>query len=452
MDYFVIAMQLMLSLSILIVLHELGHFIPAKLFKTRVEKFYLFFNPKFSLFKFKKGETEYGIGWLPLGGYVKISGMVDETETLTRKDKDGNEVEEEPSEPQPWEFRTKPAWQRLIIMIGGIVVNLIVGFVIYACVLWAWGEEYIAAEDAKYGVSIGMEEMKAPGLFQEGDKVLTIGGEPLETLHEASSRIIIDGERDVVVERNGHEVAFSLPADIEQTVLKNNYKGPLLMEAFPTVIDSVTPNGEAHKIGLLKGDSIVGVDLKEINNYYQFRSYVTKNCQSKRTIITYYRDGEKKNIVANLPKTGTLGFYTVSDENFLTYSVKEYGFFEAIPEGYNRAIGTLTKYVKSMRLLFTKEGAKKVGGFGSMAKLFPTTWDWKIFWLNTALISIILAFMNFLPIPALDGGYILFLLFEMITGIRPSDQFMEKANTVGFLFLILLLVYANGNDAFGWFD
>lgn len=448
MDYFVIAMQLVLSLSILIVLHELGHFIPAKLFKTRVEKFYLFFNPWFALFKVKKGETEYGIGWLPLGGYVKISGMVDETETLKKKE-EGDE-DETKDEPQPWEFRSKPAWQRLIIMIGGIFVNMVLGIIIYAMVLWGWGEKYIPAENATYGISIALDELKAPGLFQEGDKIITIGGEKLETVNQATARILIDGEKEVVVERNGEIVEFQLPSDIEQTLLKKKVAGGLFTERFPTVIDEVAKNTEAKKVGLLPGDSLTSVNGKELPFYYDLRRELDSN-KSKEVSLGFYRNGERQTANIMVSEKGTLGFITKAPDNFFIIAVKEYGFFESFPAGFSQAIGTLTGYVKSMRLLFTKEGAKQVGGFGSMAKLFPSTWDWQRFWLNTALISIILAFMNFLPIPALDGGYILFLLFEMITGIKPSDEFMEKANTVGFIILLLLLIYANGNDIFGFF-
>lgn len=448
MDYFVIAMQLVLSLSILIVLHELGHFIPAKLFKTRVEKFYLFFNPWFALFKVKKGETEYGIGWLPLGGYVKISGMVDETETLKKKE-EGDE-DETKDEPQPWEFRSKPAWQRLIIMIGGIFVNMVLGIIIYAMVLWGWGEKYIPAENATYGISIALDELKAPGLFQEGDKIITIGGEKLETVNQATARILIDGEKEVVVERNGEIVEFQLPSDIEQTLLKKKVAGGLFTERFPTVIDEVAKNTEAKKVGLLPGDSLTSVNGKELPFYYDLRRELDSN-KSKEVSLGFYRNGERQTANIMVSEKGTLGFITKAPDNFFIIAVKEYGFFESFPAGFSQAMGTLTGYVKSMRLLFTKEGAKQVGGFGSMAKLFPSTWDWQRFWLNTALISIILAFMNFLPIPALDGGYILFLLFEMITGIKPSDEFMEKANTVGFIILLLLLIYANGNDIFGFF-
>lgn len=450
MDYFVIAMQLILSLSILIVLHELGHFIPAKLFKTRVEKFYLFFNPWFSIFKVKKGETEYGIGWLPLGGYVKISGMVDETETLSKKEKGEEEENDQEDEPQPWEFRSKPAWQRLIIMIGGIFVNMVLGIFIYAMVLWGWGEKYIPAENAKFGVSIALDELKAPGLFQEGDKILKIGNTKLETVNEATRLILIDGEKEVEVNRNGEIVKFKLPDDIEQTLLKKKVSGGLFTERFPGVISEVAKNTEAQKVGLAEGDSLVFINGKTFAFYYDLKKEIESN-KGKEIELGLYRDGSLMNKKIKVSDKGTIGFFPKSPDKFFNVAIKKYGFFESFPAGWNQAIGTLTSYVKSMRLLFTKEGAKQVGGFGSMAKLFPSTWDWQRFWLNTALISIILAFMNFLPIPALDGGYILFLFFEMITGIKPTDKFMEKANTVGFIIILLLLVYANGNDIFGFF-
>lgn len=449
MDYFIIAIQLILSLSILIVLHELGHFIPAKLFKTRVEKFYLFFNPWFSLFKVKKGDTEYGLGWLPLGGYVKISGMVDETETLKKIGSDGEEQEVDDT-PKPWEFRSKPAWQRLIIMIGGIFVNMVLGIIIYAFVLWGWGEKYIPAENAKYGVSIALDELKAPGLFQEGDKIISIGGEKLETVGQATGKILIDGAKKVVVERNGQIVEFTLPADIEQTLLKKKVAGGLFTERFPTVIDEIIKKTEAEKARLETGDSLVSINGVPVPYFFDFKRELDSNKNNEIT-LGYYRNGELISKQIKVSENGTLGFSLKTPDHFFEVATKEYGFFEAFPAGFSQAMSTLTGYVKSMRLLFTKEGAKQVGGFGSMAKLFPSTWDWQRFWMNTALISIILAFMNFLPIPALDGGYILFLIFEMITGIKPSDKFMEKANTVGFFLLLLLLIYANGNDIFGFF-
>lgn len=424
--------QLLLSLSILVVLHELGHFIPAKLFKTRVEKFYLFFNPGFSLFKKKIGETTYGIGWLPLGGYVKIAGMVDES----------MDKEQMKQAPQPWEFRAKPAWQRLIIMVGGVTVNLLLGAFIYMMVLFTWGEEYLPVENMTYGVHFN-QVMIGQG-FKDGDKILEVGGKKPGTLGQVSQMILIDGAREVVVERDGNRQTIALQPQLIDTILEQKIRA-LFTERFPFQVKTFVAGSEGKNAGLQEGDFIVGVNDTTIPYFYDFARYIPQ-FSGDSVSLHIERDGQPMTIRSKVSDEGQIGAYFVEPSELLEYEHVEYTLFEAIPAGWNHGINTLTNYVKSMKLLFTPSGAKQVGGFGTIGSLFGEEWHWPRFWEMTAFISIMLAFMNILPIPALDGGHVMFLFYEMITGRKPGDKFMEYAQIFGMLLLLTLVVGANLND------
>jgi len=434
------ASQLILSLSILIVLHELGHMLPAKWFKTRVEKFYLFFNPGFSLFKFKKGETEYGMGWIPLGGYVKISGMIDES-----MDK---EQLEKPAE--PWEFRSKPTWQRLIIMVGGVTVNLLLGFFIYIMILFVWGEENLPTENAIYGSHLSADFKNDYNIdLQEGDNVIMAGGTPSSEFGDINQMIIIDGARDLTVLRNNDTLNVKLPSDfVENVILKNNLKGIITSPRFPNVVKKVFNDMPAKEAGLKSGDTIIGFNNSSVAFFQSFHDSLQQ-----------YKGKEIKVIVSNVnidtltmkvTEKGLIGYEFFSPIDFLDYSNKQYSFFEAIPAGIHLGYTTLTGYIKSLSLLFSKEGAKQLGGFGTIGSIFPETWDWKRFWGLTAFLSIILAFMNILPIPALDGGHVMFLIYEMVSGKAPGEKFLTRAQIVGMVLLLGLLLYANGMDVYRW--
>lgn len=432
MEFWIKAAQLILSLSILIVLHELGHFIPAKLFKTRVEKFYLFFNPWFSLFKVKRGETEYGLGWLPLGGYVKISGMIDES-----MDKD-----QLAKAPEPWEFRSKPAWQRLIIMIGGVTVNLILGFLIYSMVLWAWGDTNLPVKEVKYGIACDKVFLKA-GL-QDGDKILSVNGEVPEDFMDINRLILLRDARKIKVERNGEIKTINLPEDIDYQMIRGGARSGI-SPRIPSVIDTVVANGNGEKAGFKKGDTLVSINGKQCSWFHEFTAVVDKN-KGKSVTIELKRNGELKTISVVVDKNKKIGLGPLSMSQIFKLEDVEYGFFDAIPAGFGMAIQKLSDYVISLKFLFTKEGASQMGGFGTIGSLFSSTWDWHSFWMLTAFLSIILAFMNILPIPALDGGHVMFLLWEVITGRPVKQKVLEYAQMVGMILLLGLLLYANGND------
>ena len=434
MEVFLIkAAQLILSLSILVVLHEMGHFIPAKLFKTRVEKFYLFFDPWFSLFKKKIGDTEYGIGWLPLGGYVKISGMVDES----------MDKEQMAKPAEPWEFRSKPAWQRLIIMLGGVTVNLLLGIIIYIMVLFVWGREYIPVQSAIYGVHC--DSLMVANGFMEGDRIIKVGTEIPETLSEVSKKIIINDQKEITVLRNGVEKKITLPENIETQILDAGSKKRLFENRVPVVVDSIMAGGNAEKAGLLKGDKIITVNKDTAQYYVDFRKKLDL-LKNKNIEIGVERKGEFIALNAAVKDDGTIGFGLLGEDKLFKVKVEKYSFLASIPAGYDFAISTLTGYVQSLKLLFTSSGAKQIGGFGSIGGMFAPVWNWQSFWEMTALISIILAFMNILPIPALDGGHVLFLIWEMITGRQANQKFMEYAQIAGMVLLLGLTLYGNGND------
>ncbi|MFK8046376.1 MAG: RIP metalloprotease RseP [Crocinitomicaceae bacterium] len=430
MEYVVQGGQLLLSLSLLIVLHEFGHYLPAKWFKVRVEKFYLFFDYKFSIFKKKINGTEWGIGWIPLGGYVKISGMIDES----------MDKEQMAKPPEDWEFRSKPAWQRLIVMIGGVTVNLIVGCIIYIGLMFAYGEELIEADKAEYGFSV--EKHFEQFGFQDGDKILTINGEVPKDIARLGLKIALNGAREFKVEHpNGEIETIPLPEDIDMTMFKEG-----AMRAFDirfiAEIDSVVPR--AMSSGLEKGDIVTSINNKDIKYWDEFRTEVSEN-KGKNLSAVIERNGITQNLTLSVDSSGTVGVFPNSrlDEKITKI---EYSFFESIPRGIEAGVTTLTNYVKQFKYVFTTKGATSVGGFGAIGGLFDKQWNWQSFWENTALISIILAFMNFLPIPALDGGHIMFLLYEMISGRKPNEKLMEYAQVAGMIFLLALLLYANGND------
>ncbi len=434
MDFLIKAVQLILSLSILVIIHEFGHFFFAKLFKTRVEKFYLFFNPWFSLFKFQKGETEYGVGWLPLGGYVKISGMIDES-----MDK------EQMSQPaQPWEFRSKPAWQRLLIMVGGVLVNLIGAVVIFWMILFAWGENYISVKEAKYGLYYS-QVMHEIG-FNDGDRVISIDGREIENVSEIAQSIFLDEPKEMTVQRGDSTLKIAIPADFAKTLLAREVK---MVASFrmPVVADTILDGSNAMKGGLQKGDSIVSLNGADASYFNDFTAEA-KNNAGKTVEMGIYRNGEPTTLQVDITEEGTLGFGPKPLNSYMKVETKNYSFFAAFPAGVKMGFELLSNYIKQFKLVFSKEGAKQIGGFGAIGNLFPKAWDWTIFWYNTAFLSLMLAFMNILPIPALDGGHVLFLLYEIVSGRKPSDKFMENAQVVGMIILFSLLIYANGNDIF----
>lgn len=440
--------QLILSLSILVILHEFGHYITAKWFGCRVEKFYLFFDPWFSLFKKKIGETEYGVGWLPLGGYVKISGMVDES-----MDKDALKLP-----PQPWEFRSKPAWQRLIIMIGGVTVNVLLAFVIFAMILLVWGEQKTVNSSLKNGVWITDSLMYELGL-RNGDKIVSVNDSGIAYFEDVPKKILFSGGGDIGIVRNGSDTTIKIPIDvIGKLVERRRSKQPLFIPRMPAISGDFgkfdTTN--AQKAGLKYLDKIIKVDSVPVTFMDDIVSY-TNTRANKPVVLTVLRNGNNVSLPATVNENGKLGIPFLLDRQYDslgTYKVekKEYGFFESFPAGVRLSLSTLSDYIDQFKLILKPStGAyKAVGGFKSMGSIFPSVWDWESFWKITAFFSIVLAFMNLLPIPALDGGHVLFTLVEMISGRKPSQKFLEYAQVVGMVLLLGLMLYANGNDWFGW--
>ncbi|MEM9050512.1 MAG: RIP metalloprotease RseP [Bacteroidota bacterium] len=438
MEILIKVSQFILSLSILIVLHELGHFIPAKLFKTRVEKFYLFFDPWFSLFKKKVGETEYGVGWLPLGGYVKISGMIDESMDT-----------EQMAEPaKPWEFRSKPAWQRLIIMVGGVTVNVILAFFIYSMMLFAWGKEYVPIENLSYGVYA--DSLMLDVGFEHGDKIIGLEGQEITVLSDVNSAVLFGGARVIDIERNGTTSSITLPDDIDQEILKSG-KQTLFSQRFPAEVDSVTEGSRAEEAGLLKGDKFISVNGVSASFTPELLALLGQSKGEDAEVIVS-RGKEEVSLSVSVSEEGTLGFFYKGPAQFFDSVTQEYGFFESFPAGISYGWSRLTDYVKSLKLLFSGEGVKQVGGFITIGKLFDDTWNWQRFWNMTAFLSIILAVMNILPIPALDGGHVMFLLYEMVSGREPNQKVLEYAQLAGIAILLTLLIYANGMDLFRLFN
>jgi len=468
--------QLIVALSFLVVIHELGHFSFARLFKVRVEKFYVFFNPKISLFRMKKfdgkwhfaffapngdeewdahpEQTEWGIGWIPFGGYCSIAGMVDETKAAT----------DLPSEPQPWEYRSKKAWQRLLIILGGILVNFIAALLMFGAILHHWGEDYLPLNKIDKGLyysPVFVEEG-----FQQRDIILTIDGEEPQFLSDVVESLILEGKRDVVVLRGVDTIRLQMLEDFgtrflavanetdrierakmhkDKTYKKRNFKP--IDYYIPFIVDSVFENNSAFYSGIQRGDSIVSVNGELTPCARQvINAIAAVECDS--VTLGFYRDTlyQERRVYCN--DQGYVGMVSLDYTAFYTFEHKEYGFWESIPAGIQHGWRQLLAYVKQFRIIFSKEGAEALGGFGAIKNMFPGIWDWQSFWYMTAFLSLILAFMNFLPIPALDGGYVLLLLLEMITGKQIPDKWLEKINNVGFWILIALLIYANGNDIF----
>ena len=438
MGYVVMAGQLMLSLSILIVLHEMGHFLPARFFGTRVEKFYLFFDPWFSLVKKKVGDTEWGIGWLPLGGYVKISGMIDES----------FDTEQMAQEPQEWEFRSKPAWQRLIIMLGGVTVNFILGFLLYAMVLFVWGEEYLPTQNAIHGIhadSLGIEM----GL-QTGDHILAVGDKPFEKFNDRTlvREIIINDVKTVTVERNGQEKAIDIPRKFVGILSSHDNKGKLLfMPRTPFVVAQVADDTPAKRAGLQPLDSIIAVNGIATPFYDQFLTEVVPNPSTSLT-ISLIREGKPVDVRLTTTDEGRIGVLRFRPNRFFEYERQDYTLAQALPAGVAKGWSFLTDQVKAFGQMFSGriKASDSLGGFGSIGAMFGDVWNWERFWTMTAILSVILAFMNLLPIPALDGGHVMFLLYEAISGRKPSDKFMEYATMIGFILVIGLVLFANGMD------
>ena len=415
--------QLLLSLSILVVLHEAGHFMFARLFKTRVEKFYLFFNPWFSLFKIKKGETEYGIGWLPLGGDVKISGMIDES-----MDKEAMKLP-----PKPWEFRSKPAWQRLLIMVGGVLMNFLFALVIYIGVLYAWGEEYLPTKNVKYGVVVN-ETGEQIG-FKTGDRILTVDNQYVENFNKIIPLIVLDNAKTVQVERDGKKVDVEISdADLALLLKSKAVMAPRF--PFKMGVEDYLKDSRGKAAGLQIGDEIMGLNGQYFE-YFDEWTYALKQNIGKPIVLNIERKGQSKKIKITQGENEMVGIITI-----------RYGFIQSIPAGIKKGIETTGDYLKQFRLFFKKEtkAYESLGGFATIGSIFPGTWDWHSFWNMTAFISIILAIMNLLPIPALDGGHVMFLFGEIITGRKPGEKFLEYAQIVGMILLLALVLYANAND------
>ncbi|RKR10048.1 regulator of sigma E protease [Flavobacterium sp. 90] len=441
MDIVIKLSQFLLSLSLLIILHELGHFIPAKLFKTRVEKFYLFFDVKYSLLKKKIGETEYGIGWLPLGGYVKISGMIDES----------MDKEQMALPPQPWEFRSKPAWQRLIIMLGGVTVNFILAFIIYIGMAFAYGDTYIANSDLKDGVFVENPAMLKAG-FKTGDKLVSIDGKKVENYDNSLNMNIIMAKQ-VLIERNGQQQTIAIPNDFVDQLSKQE-KGLLVSIRVPFAIgkvDDTSPNQN-----LKAKDLILSLNGEKVK-YFDEAKAILANNKGKTIPAVVLRDLKETTITLKVTPEGTLGVYaggldmkSLEKLGYYKISTKNYSFFESIPVGLEKGKDQLVGYGKQLKMIFNPEtkAYKQVGGFAAIFNIFPSSWSWETFWSITALLSIMLGVMNLLPIPALDGGHVMFLLYEIISGRKPSDKFLENAQMVGFVLLIALLLFANGNDIY----
>lgn len=469
MEILIKVVQLVLSLSLLVVIHELGHYMFARIFKVRVDKFYMFFNPRFSLFRAKRfngkwhvrffaknvpeldpetdintlpeddwrrypEHTEWGIGWLPFGGYCSINGMVDET----------TEEGQLPAEPQPWEYRSQKAWKRMLIISGGVLMNFVGAVVIYIMVLFSYGEIYLPIKDAYLGYDYCRTALDNG--FENGDIIETINGEEPETMKDVLQKIVIEGNCNIVVNRNGEQVKILLPKKFSETYLDNNEEA-FMQEREPFYIDSVVAEAPAARAGMLAGDSITMLDSVPVAAYSDFVR--TMESHKQQTVNITVARGDTSLTLAVTPDTaGKIGVMAAPSYDLFNFVTVDYSFLEAIPAGCKYGWETLVDYVKQFRLVFTKAGAKSLGGFITIGNIFPAEWSWYSFWHITALISIILAVMNILPIPVLDGGYILMLIYEMISGRKPSEKFMNIALNIGMFLLIALVIFANGNDIY----
>jgi regulator of sigma E protease len=434
MDVLIKTLQFFLSLSILIIIHEMGHYFAARYFKVRVEKFYLFFNPWFSLFKVKRGETEYGMGWLPLGGYVKIAGMIDES--MDR------EAMKQP--PKDYEFRSKPAWQRLIIMLGGVTFNILLAMLIYIVMLGTSGEEYLPAENVKYGIVADSLALEIG--MKTGDKIVMLNGEKPEDFMDIPREFIMGNVESVTVDRQGELRTLDVP---------DNFFGKLVSTRgdrffsirYPFIVEAFLPNSAAEKAGVLPGDHIAGIGGVETWSFDEFRNEIG-NYRNQETTLLVNRDGESLEIPITIPEEGAIGAYVKPLTDLFEFETRNYSFFAAIPAGITKAYTTTIDYVKQLGLLFRPEvkASENLGGFITIGNIFAPTWDWLHFWTITAFLSVILAVMNVLPIPALDGGHVMFLLYEVVSRRKPNEKFMEYAQMVGMILLLGLILFVNFND------
>ncbi|MGM0549769.1 MAG: RIP metalloprotease RseP [Bacteroidota bacterium] len=433
MEVLVKIAQLLLSLSILVVLHEFGHFAFAKLFKTRVEKFYLFFNPWFTLFKFQKGETEYGLGWLPLGGYVKISGMIDES----------MDKEQMKQPPKPYEFRAKPAWQRLLIMLGGVMVNFVLALVIYAATLYIWGEQYLPTKEVKYGITAD-SLAKATG-FQDGDLIRSVDGEEVENFFKIVPHIVLNDANSVQVLRDGQQTNVSIKREVIPSLLKDP---AFITPRIPFYVAGFAEESPAKNAGIKIDDQIVAVNNHNTPYFDDFVEKV-KKYKEQEVEVSVIRNQDTLVLPVRVNSEGMIGVAVDGNiARFFTLESTDYSLLESIPAGINKGVEIFGSYLKQLKLIFNTEteAYKSVGGFITIGNIFPGVWDWQSFWNLTAFLSIILAIMNVLPIPALDGGHVMFLLYEIVSGRKPSEKFLEYAQVAGMVLLLGLLVFANGND------
>ena len=452
MEIFIIRLiQFVLAISLLVLIHEFGHFFFSKLFGIRVEKFYIFFDPWFHLFEYKpkNSHTRYGVGWLPLGGYCKISGMIDES----------FDKEQMKQPPQPWEFRTKPAWQRLLVMVGGVMMNFLLAIFIYSMILFSWGDSYIATKDMTHGMAFN-SDAKAFG-FKDGDILVGTEKGAFKEFGVDMFRDISEAHKVDIV-RNGKPMTISLPGELNLlSMIKNQ---PMFARPFiPAVADSVIKGSAADKMGMVAGDKIVAINGKKVGSWNEFTDEIARfgdmlataktpadSMKARSTTIVIEHDARLDTADVVLSPELTFGIYVKSLASLYEPTTIEYGFFESFPAGVKYGVNVLRGYVDDLKYVVTAEGAKSVGGFGAIASMFPATWDWYVFWKMTALLSIMLAFMNILPIPALDGGHVLFLLYEIITRRKPSENFLIYAEYAGFIFILALLIFANGNDILRW--
>ncbi len=452
-------LALVLSLSLLVFIHELGHYLFARLFKTRVEQFYLFFNPGFSILRAKKcngkwrfswfskkspeefaqypDKTEWGIGWLPFGGYCSIAGMIDESNTS---------ADSLSAEPQEWEYRSKKAWQRLLIVLGGVLMNFVGAIVIFSAMLFVWGKETLPIQNATFGYDY--TEVALKNGFQNGDIVQSIDGKKVVDLSQVVEQVLLESPKDITVKRGDSLVTFNLPKDFAKQMLVANPKEFATVRV-PFVIDNFAIGSVAQNAGMQIGDSIVALNGVATPTFSDFVKEIADK-KGKEITITYYRNNQKQDISFALGSDGKIGAVAKNPANIFKTEKIEYNLFESIPAGIQVGTETLVNYVKQFKLVFTKEGASQLGGFGAIGSMFPAEWNWAIFWNMTAFLSIILAFMNILPIPALDGGHVMFTLWEMVTGKKPGDKFMERAQLIGMIILFGLLIFANGNDLYRW--
>lgn len=434
MEILIKAAQFFLSISLLVIFHELGHYAFARLFKTRVEKFYLFFDLGFSLFKFKRGETEYGIGWLPLGGYVKISGMIDES----------MDKEQMQQPPQDYEFRSKPAWQRLLIMTGGVLVNFVLAVLIYVMILFVWGKEYLPAENAKYGIvtdSLGLNL----GL-QNGDKIVAVGGKKVDDFNKIIPEILLANEKKILIERQGQTETIEFDDKMIAKMIKHGR--PFIMERIPFYVHQFTDQSSAKQAGVKPGDQLIGINDTALLYFDQYPAFLQKY-KAQTVQLKIKRNNQEFSYPVEVSADGKLGIYPLAQRDKI-FEIKkiEYSLIQSIPEGIKRGQEEINNYLKQFRLVFNSEteAYKSLGGFIAIGNIFPAEWNWYAFWTMTALLSIMLGVVNILPIPALDGGHVMFLFYEMITGRPPSDKFLERAQIFGMVILFALLIYANGND------